>query len=62
MVTFDEEEDAYGLQVYSSEAVPVFGPHLPTKKAFKDHLAFREFLLAKRKNELKQTRKSRSYA
>ena len=62
MVTFDEEEDSYGLQVYSSEAVPVFGPHLPTKKAFKDHLAFREFLLAKRKNELKQTRKSRSYA
>eukprot|EP00118_Oscarella_pearsei_P025854 m.308911 g.308911 ORF g.308911 m.308911 type:complete len:956 (+) comp45054_c0_seq1:83-2950(+) len=50
IVSFDEAEGAYRLQVYSSEAVPVFGPLLPSNKAFKDHLAFREFLLAKLMN------------
>ena len=37
----------FRLQMYSAESVPLFGPALPNLGVFKDHIGFRELLLAK---------------
>ena len=47
LVTYNSSNDSYRLVVHSAESVPTFGPPLPPNGEFFDHMAFRDFLLAK---------------
>ena len=47
LVTYNKTRDSYNLVVHSAESIPTFGPTLPPNGEFMDHLAFRDFLLAK---------------
>nr|XP_045581398.1 GTPase-activating Rap/Ran-GAP domain-like protein 3 [Procambarus clarkii] len=55
LVSYLPEEDAYRLQVYSEETVPLFGPSLPCPPVFYNQEEFREFLLVKLINGEKAT-------
>ena len=47
LVTYSRERDCYRVVVHSAESVPAFGPPVNPGGAFVDHIAFRDFLLAK---------------
>jgi hypothetical protein len=47
LVCLNKTQNSYRLVLYSPESVPIFGPPLPFNGEFTDHLAFRDFLLAK---------------
>ncbi|XP_055339868.1 GTPase-activating Rap/Ran-GAP domain-like protein 3 isoform X2 [Paramacrobiotus metropolitanus] len=47
VVSWDAENRAYRLQVFSEESVPLFGPPLPVPSLFYDFQEFREFLIVK---------------
>lgn len=47
MITYDKNEDAFRLSLFSEESVPLFGPTLPCPPVFHNHQEFREFLLVK---------------
>ena len=49
LVTYNHVTESYRLVVHTAESVPSFGPPLPIKGEFNDFVAFRDFLLAKRK-------------
>lgn len=47
VVSWDWDNAAYKLQVFSEESVPLFGPPLPIPAIFEDPQEFREFLIVK---------------
>ncbi|XP_042205762.1 GTPase-activating Rap/Ran-GAP domain-like protein 3 isoform X2 [Homarus americanus] len=55
LVSYRGEDEAYRLQVYSEETVPLFGPSLPCPPVFYNQEEFREFLLVKLINGEKAT-------
>ena len=48
LVTYDRKAESFRVVVQSAESVPTFAPALPPSGEFTDHVAFRDFLLAKR--------------
>lgn len=55
LVSYLTDEEAYRLQIYSEETVPLFGPSLPCPPVFYNQEEFREFLLVKLINGEKAT-------
>ena len=49
LVTYNHVTESYHLVIHTAESVPAFGPPLPMRGEFTDFIAFRDFLLAKRK-------------
>ncbi len=47
LVTYCKTKDSYRLVIHSAASVPDFGPPLPPNGEFRDHLDFRDFLMAK---------------
>lgn len=47
LVTYDRKAESFRVVVQSAESVPTFAPALPPSGEFTDHVAFRDFLLAK---------------
>ena len=52
LVTYDPVTKSYHLVVYTEENVPLFGPRLPSRAVFTDFATFRNFLLAKCKDDV----------
>ena len=47
LVTYSRESESYRIVVHSAESVPAFGPPIHLGGEFANHIAFRDFLLAK---------------